>query len=228
MDDEFLQELAKAVRPEFAQALYARLQNIPPRRPKRWIGPTAAIILTVIGIVACATPQIRTPLIEAIETPLAKVVGEPAAAVFRTVSRSGDAEQRVPLQVVTVNIEQAQKEVPFPIRFPEWVPEGLEPTEIAFIAPAEGKIGLLSMGWTKDDVIPLWLNVWWPAGQIRMQADETVEINGQPALFAQEPGASGGLSLTWIQQDEGAGYILTANPEYISKDELLQIAATMR
>ncbi len=225
MDDKFLRELSEAVRPEFTQALYARLQTIPERRPQRGIGPAAAVILTVMTIIACATPQIRTPILEAIETPIARVIGEPAMAIFRT---AGNTEQRVPLEVVYLDIEQARERIPFPLHFPTWLPDGLEPTQIALVEPPEGKIGMLSTGWTKGDEIPLRLNVWWPAGGIRMQVEETVEINGQPASFVREPGASGLISLTWVQQDEGTAYILTANPERISKDELLQIAATMR
>ncbi len=225
MDDKFLRELSEAVRPEFTQALYARLQTIPERRPQRGIGPAVAVILTVMTIIACATPQIRTPILEAIETPVARVIGEPAMAIFRT---AGNTEQRVPLEVVYLDIEQVREKIPFPLHFPTWLPDGFEPTQIAFVAPPEGKIGMLSTGWTKGAEIPLRLNVWWPAGSIRMQVEETVELNGQPASFVREPGASGLISLTWVPQDEGAAYILTANPEHISKDELLQIAATMR
>ncbi|HOU14659.1 MAG TPA: hypothetical protein PKZ84_16250 [Anaerolineae bacterium] len=225
MDDEFLRELSEPVRPEFAQALYAHLQAIPERRARRWLGPATAIVLVVMSIIACATPQIRIPILKAIETPLARVVGEPAMVIFRT---SLNTEQRVPLEVKYMDIEQVREEIAFPLRLPAWLPAGLEPTQIALITPPQGKIGLLSMEWTTGDATPLRLDVWWPAGGIRMQVEETVEINGQPASFVREPGASGLISLTWVQQEEGAAYILTANPEYISKDALLQIAATMR
>ncbi len=225
MNDEFLRELSEEVRPEFARALYARLQTIPERRPQRWLGPAVAVMLTVMTIIACATPQIRTPILEAIETPVARVIGESAVAIFRT---AGNAEKRTPLEVVYLDIEQACEKVPFPLRVPTWLPDGLEPTQIAFIEPPQGKIGLLSTGWAKGDAIPLRLNVWWPAGGMAMQVAETVEINGQPTALTREAGGGGWISLTWVHPDEGAGYSLTADPDYISEDELLQIAATMR
>lgn len=229
-DDEFLREWAQPPRPEFVQALHERLKQVPERREQRWLGPGILFFLLGLGIMACAVPQLRTPILQAIQTPLAQVRGEQTVAVFRTTGQAGEQENPAPLpvQMEYLSFEEIEAKVPVSVHLPTWMPAGLEPAE-AMLFTSPGAVTLLSLGWEKEgEGFPLRLDIWWPAGRITLPVQETIEVNGQPAMWVEEPRAPGYVSLTWIQQEEGVAYVLTANREQISKEDMLRIAATMR
>ncbi|MGC9083901.1 MAG: hypothetical protein ACP5ME_12085 [Anaerolineae bacterium] len=151
MSDEFLYRLREPPRPEFAAALRERIFREPPgsRKPRGVRLGLAALLLAVI-LVACATPQIRTPILHATETAVArarvlfatyKVGGSPRLEV---ISPGGD---RAVVTIESMSVAEAQERVPFQIRLPTWVPEGLEMNPLTVIPPEAFGDWVIYIGW---------------------------------------------------------------------------------
>ncbi len=76
MSDKFLYRLRETPRPEFAEALKARIFREPRRSPTvRRLRTGLVVLLAALVIAACAAPQTRTPIRRAIETIKVFVLG---------------------------------------------------------------------------------------------------------------------------------------------------------
>ncbi len=97
MSDEFLYQWRQVPRPEFAEALKERIFREPPgspRRPHR-IRIGLLTLLLVAIIVACTTPQIRTPVLQATEVAIAEGGKAAGRLIHLVFTRDGKPDETV-------------------------------------------------------------------------------------------------------------------------------------
>ncbi len=154
MNDEFLYRLRESPRPEFAEALKARVFR-EQRRSLTACRVRAGLIglLAALVIAACAAPQTRTPILKATETAITR--GREIVTRFFLVSQGrptrlvmtfpcGEGQD---VRVETLSLSEAQKLVPFQIQLPTWVPEGLEMNPVTVIHPEGFGDWVVYIGW---------------------------------------------------------------------------------
>lgn len=154
MSDEFLYRLREMPRPEFAEALKARVFRERPRSPSaRRVRTGLVVLLAALIIAACAAPQTRTPILKATET----VITRGREVVTRFILVSEGAPPRMVMtfpcgeggdvQVESLSVREARKQVPFQIRVPTWVPEGLEMNPVTLVHPEGFGDWVVYIGW---------------------------------------------------------------------------------
>ena len=252
MSDEFLYGWRQTPRPEFAEALKERIFREPPgpsperRRVRIGLG---ALLVAVI-LVACATPQIRTPILRATETVIArgqviymtyKVGGLPRLEVT---SPNGE---RVVVTIETMSVAEAQERLPFSLRIPTWVPEGLEMNSLTVIPSEAYGDWIIYVGWRgphsggmmlPDPMLtPLFLRIEGPNvrpfGYLPTASpyppEETTQINGKPVyMTVSQQWYAPVATVSWVQEEDGVRYTLTGNLSMVSQEDMVRVVETIR
>lgn len=155
MSDEFLYRFRELPRPEFAEALKARISQEPRRSPTaRKVRTGLVVLLAALIIAACAAPQTRTPIVQATKA-VVRVFLLQRTAPRSVYTTGGPPRMEVELpsgekKMVTVEtmfLSEAQQRVPFQIRIPTWVPEGLEMNPLTVIPPEAYGDWVILAGW---------------------------------------------------------------------------------
>jgi hypothetical protein len=183
MSDEFLKQFRERPRPEFAEALYQKINR--PRRSiimlKRLAFTAIALALAVATLFA-VSPQARAAFLALIEE-----IGGIDFVVTEEYPGSGGRVETVPSEVVS--LEEARQRLPYTFGLPTWVPEGYT---------LQSEVELLSTDGTesRNDVTLIWENEIGsriylyvrPGGEGRSwivgpEGVEEVTLNGEPAAL---------------------------------------------
>ncbi len=208
MSDEFLYGWRQTPRPEFAEALKERIFReppCPPRRPHR-IHVSLLTLLLVAIIVACTTPQIRTPVLQATETVITeggKVAGRFIQLVF---TRDGKPDETVYIW----RLPCGEGEQSIRLYFPPDVSEGPpRRVPIVLIMPEEqreqffkGCEHLLSLEVSEEELT------------VRF-----VEVNDRRATLIVNEKEHNAL-LTW--EENGIAYLVFGDLDQIPREELIR------
>jgi hypothetical protein len=256
MSDEFLYEWRQMPRPEFAEALKERIFREPPGSARR--GPRLGLVAMLVAVIlaACATPQIRTPILRATEAVIARgqvifmtyTVGGPPR--LEVTSPSGE---RVVVTIKTMSVAEAQERVPFSLRIPTWVPEGLKMNLLTVIPPEAYGDWIIYVGWRgpysggvafpDPSLAPLFLQIegpnvrrWWALGGEAPPTltafpypEEGTEINGKPVyMTVSQQWYAPVATISWVQEEDGVRYTLTGNLSMISQEDMIRVAETIR
>lgn len=155
MSDEFLYRLREMPRPEFAEALKARVFRERPRSPTaRRVRTGLAVLLAALIIAACAAPQTRMPIVQATKA-VVRVFLLPQTVPYSVYTTGGPPRMEVILPsgekkmvtIETMSLGEAQQRVPFQIHIPTWVPEGLEMNPLTVIPPEAYGDWVVLAGW---------------------------------------------------------------------------------
>jgi len=177
MDDKFLYDNRPPVRKGFGENLYARLSGTAPVRKvaPRWI------MVVKFALVGMAVIFLSLTFSAPVRAHVWYLIRQIAGMEVQEVNSLPIAESEITLSPDTINtLAQIQKEVPYPLSFPAYVPEGF-----TFVDRVEVQAQSVFMYWVREDQDQILLTVDSDHGQkyqIGEDAAQEIQINGQPAL----------------------------------------------
>jgi hypothetical protein len=177
MDDRFLYDLRPPVRKGFGESLYARLSSNAPvkKGTPRW---SKALKLVLVGMaVVFLSLAFSAPVRASVWYWIRQIAG----VEVQEVNNLPTAGSEITLSPDTIDtLAQIQKEVPYPLSFPAYVPEGF-----TFVDRVEVQAQSVFLYWTREDQDQILLTVDTDHGQkyqTGKDAAQEIQIDGQPAM----------------------------------------------
>jgi len=231
MSDDFLYRFRRPPRPEFAEELYRRIHRGSSRiLLRRRVTLGLAVLCAISALAFALLPSVRLAVAQGIRT-----IG--GIVFYEMGSLLGPSPEAEVHRVPSVELEQAQAELPCDPALPEWLPEGLKLRSVQVVSkrqPDSPAMAILVWGNAYDES-PLTIFIQCPAPvgmTIPPEAVvEEVEVNGQPAAVVYgkwinqrwEPRAW--PSLLWRSGD--VMYSLISSSPQITAETLVRIAESI-
>lgn len=210
MNDDFLTRFRKAPRPDFAAALYQRI-NKPMntqlrlttlRRPALVLAAVCAVVALVLAVSPSARAAVQT---------LIKEIGG-VRFTESALSPGSDNETIAPYE--TMSLAEAQATVPYTFGVPSWAPDGFELVEVN-VSQFTGGVTPVTIVWHKTTpelvgVIILFVGQDMADWRVGPGSVEEIQINGQPAGLVRgaydgdnhnQWNVDSGIALMWTKGD---------------------------
>ena len=229
MNDDFLARFRKAPRPEFAAALYQRInkpmktQSLPLnlRRPALVLAALCAVVALVLAVSPAARAAMQT---------LIKEIG---GVSFTESALSPGSDNATTAPSETMSLAEARATVPYTFGVPSWVPDGFELVEV-YVSQFPGGVTPVTIVWHRTTpelvgVIILFVGQDMADWRVGPGSVEEVQINGQPAGLVRgaynadtnQWDADSGIALMWTKGD------VTYHLSGVSVEDLIRVAESI-